>query len=117
MPIWKTIPVSEAPSLVLSSWRIVEVTDGSHHFVGWNVTHREGRVSQDILEFDPAQRCGVTGSGRSYQLAGPPGSDRDGEYVLQRWLEINKEAEVRDVSEEYWTKIQSSEAAATTPSI
>jgi hypothetical protein len=90
----------------------VEVTDGSHHFVGWNVSYREGRVSRSIQEFDPAQRIGTTGSGRIYQLSGPPGWNSDGEYVLQQWLDINKMAEVKDVSAEYWSRIQESGVAA-----
>lgn len=108
MSIWKATSVADTPEIVLSQWRIVEVTspywDGtSRHFTGYNETEHEGRVSSEIVEFDPTNMCGVTKSGRTYKLIGPPGHNGDGEYVWSRWKAINQVETETDVSDEVYT--------------
>lgn len=108
MSIWKTTSVTDTPEIVLSQWRIVEVTSPywdstSRHFTGYNETEREGRASSEIKEFDPTTMCGVTNSGRTYKLIGPPGHNGDGEYVWSRWKAINKVETETDVSDEVYT--------------
>ena len=88
MPVWMTTPVEEQPSLTLERWRVIQMTEGGRHFVGWCLENKEGRVSSPIAEFDPENLRGVTSTGRVYQLKGPPGLDGDAEYVRDRWLAI-----------------------------
>lgn len=104
MPLWKPAPVDQAPEVTMSEWRIMEVTspywDGaSRHFVGYNVTNGEGRVSSEIVEFDKEKMTGITRSGRVYQLVGPSGQDSDANYVWNRWKELNHVDSELDVSE------------------
>jgi hypothetical protein len=89
MPIWKTTSIEETPEIRLLDWQIFELEDGSKHFMGYNITEREGRVSSAIVEFDEETMIGRTKSGRTYQLLGGPGTNSDALYVLVRWLEIN----------------------------
>lgn len=98
--IWRTQPVTDQPSLTLESWSVRQLPGGDRHFVGWCIENGEGRVSSAITEFDAQTRRGRTGSGRVYQLAGPPGRDPDADYVWRRWLEINELTEWVDVSGE-----------------
>lgn len=99
MPIWLTTPVSETPEIVLRSWSIRELPDGDRHFVGFNVTELEARVSSKIIEFDPVNKRGKTRSGRVYQLEPNQGMNHDAEYVWNRWLEMHKIDSWTDVSE------------------
>jgi hypothetical protein len=100
MPIWSTTPVDDLPELTISQWSVYETAAGDRHFVGWNVTEREGRVSSAIQEFDSVSCRGRTRSGRVYQLQGRPGHNADAEYTWRRWLSINGSPEVRDVTTE-----------------
>jgi len=98
--IWKTSPVSETPELELSSWRVMQTETGERHFVGYNLTEGEGRVSSAIQTFDKDTMRGVTRTGRVYQLVGSPGFNSDAMYVWGRWKRINEVTEELDVSEE-----------------
>lgn len=89
MSIWKTTPIDQTPEIRLSSWSVFELPNGDRHFVGYNETEHEGRVSSMIMTFDPGTMKGVTRSGRVYQLVGPPGYSTDGTYVWYRWCNIN----------------------------
>ena len=105
MPIWNVAPVDQSPEVVLRDWTIMEVTspywDGpSRHFIGYNVSDREGRVSSQIVQFDAGSMCGVTRSGRVYKLMDSQGYDSDAGYVWQRWKEINHVETEKDVSGE-----------------
>jgi hypothetical protein len=107
--VWACAPVAERPELVLTDWRVFSVplpglTECTRHFVGYNVTEREGRVSSAIVQFDAATMRGVTKSGRVYALQGRPGRDGDGEYTWSRWKRINDvtDAEAIDVTAEVW---------------
>lgn len=104
MPIWNPASIEVVPEIRMARWSIYEVVclDGSpertRHFVGYNLTEREGRVSSSIVEFDPNTKCGRTSSGRVYQLAGSPGYDSDAEYTFARWRNIHNVLEYENVS-------------------
>ncbi len=89
MAIWITRPVDEIPEIQLIDWDVRELPDGDRHFVGWNITEMEGRVSSKIVTFDQRYMTGVTRSGRVYQLVRSPGYNSDAEYVWQAWCRIN----------------------------
>jgi hypothetical protein len=89
MPIWATAPVIDSPTLVLIIYRILETDKGDRHFVGYNLSDREGRVSTPIDNFDLATLTGRTRSGRTYQLRDRPGVDADAMYVWQDWCRVN----------------------------
>ena len=52
MPIWKTRTIAEVPEITLVEWRVYETELGERHFVGYNLTESEGRVSSAIQSFD-----------------------------------------------------------------
>lgn len=92
--VWSCAPVSQRPQVVLIDWRIFEVplsgsAEPTRHFVGYNITDREGRVSSTIVQFDSTTKRGVTESGRVYELRGRAGWNSDAEYTWSRWLGIN----------------------------
>jgi len=102
MSIWKTTPVKEVPQIELASWTVFEVSsklwpEKTRHFVGYNLTEREGRVSSSIVEFDKSTMCGRTKSGRVYQLVGSPGHNGDGMYTWMQWCYINDITEIKEV--------------------
>jgi hypothetical protein len=99
MPIWATAPVTESPTLVLITWRILETDKVERHFVGYNLTDREGRVSTPIQQFDVATLTGRTRSGRIYQLRGRPGVDADAAHVWHAWCRANDVKRWADVTE------------------
>lgn len=78
------------PETTLEDWQIAAVTTESlgrqFHFYGRNCDRGDGRVSSQIQAFDAKTMCGVTRSGRVYQLIGPPGHSDDAEYVFGHWL-------------------------------
>jgi hypothetical protein len=101
MTVWHATDITTTPETVLSNWKIYEVCSElwptkTLHFVGYNVTEREGRVSSAIQEFDLHTMCGRTGSGRIYKLQGPRGSDSDSSYVFARWCNLNKITELSE---------------------
>lgn len=100
MPIWPTAPVTESPTLVLITYRVLETDRGERHFVGYNLSDREGRVSTPIDEFDLATLTGRTRSGRIYQLQGRPGVDADAMYVWHAWCRVNGIQEWHDVTKQ-----------------
>ena len=98
--VWSASSLTDIPQIELTSWQVMQLPNGDRHFVGWNVTEREGRVSSKIIEFDAATRCGRTSSGRVYQLRGPTGHDGDGAYTWSRWMQRNGAVDCTDVSQE-----------------
>jgi hypothetical protein len=108
MPVWRPLPVSEDPVIVLVNWRVLSIdsvdgAESSHHFNGYHTTDRGGRVSSKILEYDPKTKTGATRSGRRYQLLGPSGRSADALYVWDHWAQHNDvDADrVTNVTEEY----------------
>ena len=102
--IWRTTPIDQTPEISLSNWRIYEVENGDRHFVGYNDTEHEGRVSSKIVSFDEATLRGVTRSGRVYQLVGDSGRDGDADYVWSAWRKINSIETFKDVSDSVTTQ-------------
>jgi hypothetical protein len=98
--VWATRPVSEVPELQLSGWQIWQTERGERHFVGYNETEGEGRVSSSIQAFDGGNMRGVTRSGRVYELVGPPGHNGDAAYVWARWQRINRVVAAENVTAE-----------------
>ena len=99
MTIWNVAPVTEDPEIFLVSWKVMETKEGTRHFVGYNVSGREGRVSSAIETFDKEHMTGITSSGRVYKLKGPSISNSDADYVWGRWRLINDITEYKDVSD------------------
>lgn len=104
MTIWAATSVDEVPELQLVQWDVKELPDGDRHFVGWNLTEMEGRVSSKIVTFDQRRMTGVTKSGRIYQLVRDPGVNIHAEYVWQAWCRINSVdlATVKSVARELY---------------
>ena len=103
--VWSASSLTEVPEIELTNWQVMQLPHGDRHFVGWNATEREGRVSSMIVEFDAATRRGRTRSGRIYQLRGPTGHDGDGAYTWGRWMQRNGAVGCTDVSAEVQTLI------------
>lgn len=103
MSIWRTTSIKETPEIELSNWKIYEVESESwpkktKHFVGYNLTEGEGRVSSAIVEFDYETMTGRTKSGRVYKLVGSPGTSQDASYVWSRWCKINEISSIEEVN-------------------
>ena len=101
MTVWSATDITTTPEVVLGNWKVYEVCSElwlgkTLHFVGYNLTEREGRVSSAIAEFDLATMCGRTSSGRVYKLLGSPGSESDSAYVFARWCNVNKITELSE---------------------
>lgn len=100
MPIWRIAPVIDEPGVSLSRWRILETADGTRHFVGADNRDRTGRVSSEVVTFDPQSLRGKTRSGRIYQLIGGPGQSDNADYVWKRWCELNSVTAYVDVTQQ-----------------
>lgn len=101
MSVHRVPPVSAEPETVLSRYRIFELPSGTRHFCGYVARDREGRVSSEIVSWDPEARIGVTKRGRRYRLDGDPGFDSDAEYVWNAWKHVNSVTDFKDVTEDY----------------
>jgi len=104
MPIWKTPGVHDQPCVTIIRWRVVQIVGdgeckGQRHIIGFCRENHEGRVSTNIVAFDPEKRLCITRSGRTYHLNGPPGYDADGDFVWQTWT--RGIVPTVDVSEEF----------------
>ena len=98
--VWSATSLTEVPEIELTRWQVMQLPHGDRHFVGWNVTEREGRASSKIVAFDATMRRGRTRSGRIYQLRGPTGHDGDGAYTWGQWIKLNAAVDCTDVSQE-----------------
>ena len=101
MSIWPPLPVSIDPEIRLATWRVYELLNGDHHFVGWNLDG-EGRVSSKITSFDPVRKIGITRSGRAYELVGMPGHNGDALYTWECCKHMNHIATCTDVTDQYY---------------
>jgi hypothetical protein len=102
--LWRPPSVDDEPRTLLSQWQAYEVKkpDGS----GWDLhfygnTGREGRVCSAVQSYDKESHCGITRSGRIYELSGYSGYNSDALYVWNNWLAIYKNPEIRCVTEQY----------------
>ena len=105
MSIWETKTIDETPEISLKDWTIYEGYSNfwegpSRHFVGYNITENEGRVSSEIVMIDKENKIGKTKSGRTYKLVGRPGYSSDGSYVLGFFVHRNEMHSVKDVTSE-----------------
>ena len=100
--VWHPPTGNDEPVTVLLSWRVYEVDwpEGTTtvHFAG--DTGREGRVCSAVLKY--ADRKGTTRS-RVYHLKGDPGFSwsSDAAYVWNRWVDLNGNPTVREVTDRY----------------
>lgn len=78
-----------------------ELSNGAktRHIVGRHINI--GRVSTAIQSFDKEKQRFTTRSGRIYQLKGISGTDKDSEYVWNRWCELINVTNFVDVTFEY----------------
>lgn len=99
--VWETTSIIETPEIELAYWQIYECSDNgltTRHFVGFNLTEAEGRVSSAIKIFDMSTMRGITASGRVYALIGDPSEDPDASYVWAHWQQINRITEYKNVT-------------------
>jgi hypothetical protein len=106
MNVWKPETVEVEPYVELTNWAVVELTselwDGSSvHFVGYNVKHREGRVSSPVMSYNVVTKVGITRSGRRYKLTGTPGLNQDASYVFGTYKRINKVETVVGLTDDF----------------
>ncbi|HZR34082.1 MAG TPA: hypothetical protein VFA75_01820 [Nevskia sp.] len=93
--LWRSAPVRDEPEVHLRDWDIRQDTAGRCYFVGTRADNGDGRVSTPIVEFDAEHRRGRTRSGRVYELLGPSGRSRNGEYVWSLYKTANGITEAR----------------------
>lgn len=98
MALWSIASVAAEPEVSLARWRVLEIEDGTRHFVGADERDFSGRVSSAIVAFDQETLRGRTLSGRVYQLIGNPGRSDNADYVWQRWCEVNDVKSFSDVT-------------------
>lgn len=101
--IHRAPPIDQEPHVQLTKWRVFEVSIEdvtTRHFIGW--AEYEGRVSSNIVTFDPATKKGVSRSGRVYELEGNSGFDQDALYVWNQWIRTNGfVAHQKDITDQY----------------
>lgn len=80
--------VGTQPVVTLVAWGIFEMPGGSRHFCGVHAggPSGKGRVSSEVVGFDPGTMTGMTGSGRLYRLEGPPCQGGDAGLIRDAWL-------------------------------
>ena len=106
--VWQVAPVTDEPHTRLAQWQIYSVEPvnagepNTIHFVGY--AGYEGRVCSAVQTFDITTRRGITQSGRIYELVGEPGYNSDAMYVWDRWIQINGNPKVENVTESYLNK-------------
>ncbi|NIE63051.1 hypothetical protein [Burkholderia sp. Ax-1719] len=88
MSIYSHPPGDGCEVVHLEHWSIRQFENGKRFFVGYSQETRDGRVSAEIVDLDPATRIGRTASGRVYKLVGCSGINGDAEYVFTRVREI-----------------------------
>lgn len=98
MAVWSVASVATEPKISIARWRVIEIIDGTRHFVGVDERDLSGRVSSAIVAFDHENLCGQTLSGRVYQLVGNPGRSENADYVWHRWCEVNEVKSFSDVT-------------------
>lgn len=105
--VWNATTVESEPQKWLENWQVYKVVDAKvqpevfgYHFVGFDVQGGHGAISSKVWQFDPVKMCGITNSGRIYQLVGIPGTDPDAQYTLNGWAAANQ-VTVKDATEEF----------------
>ncbi|MEC5407642.1 hypothetical protein VOM14_19005 [Paraburkholderia sp. MPAMCS5] len=110
MPIWSTAPVGIEPEILLIAWAVIQTEPerGEHHFLGFRPDIASARISSAITAFDRRAMQGLTSTGRSYQLVGPPGVTLDSQYLLLNWCRRHGIEQISDVTNEYLPELPSS---------
>ena len=105
--IWSASSVQSEPQKWLDNWQVYKTVKAriqpelfGYHLVGYDIRGGHGAVSSKIDKFDPVTMCGVTRSGRVYQLLGMPGVNQDAQYTLSGWIHRN-ELVMEDATEEF----------------
>jgi len=91
-------------SVYLNQWSIKEIeSDGSHHFIGFDLNSRQIVVSPCIISFLKSTRTGITRNEKQYFLVGEPGSSTSIEKVWETWCKERSipELEWVDITKEY----------------
>jgi hypothetical protein len=107
MGLWKPPSREDEPRTKLFQWQVYEVKNPKG--TGWDVHFSgnidgcggEGRVCSAIQKFDNKTMCGVSQSGRIYELIGDPGYSSNGSYVWSRWLAAYSNIEHRNITYKY----------------
>lgn len=105
--VWSIASIDDEPEIVLTDWTVFGVISGlwpdkTRHFVGYNASDREGRVSSAIVKFDAEKAVGLTRSGRIYRLKGKQGSGSpDGLHVWALWCRRNEVSETDKITVEH----------------
>ncbi len=79
------------PIVTLVRWSLFSLPGGSRHFCGVHAgtPPDKGRVSSEIVGFDPPTMTGMTRSGRLYRLEGPQSENDDTALIRDAWLAAN----------------------------
>ena len=79
------------PVVTLVRWSVFSLPGGTRHFCGVHAGDLpdRGRVSSEIVGFDPPTRTGMTRSGRLYRLEGPQSEGDDTALIRDAWLSAN----------------------------
>ncbi len=85
---------------MLRRWRIKQTDLGTLHLVGFNPATCMGRVSSAVRYLDAMERYCITGSGRRYELQGPPGHEAETRPLWLQWALANGLACFADVTAE-----------------
>ena len=106
MNIWKPPGIDEEPRTKLTHWQAYLVKGGfgpeggdTIHFCGW--TGWTGRVCSAVQSYDKESHCGITQSGRIYELSGEPCFNIDALYVWYCWLANANNPETVNISDQY----------------
>lgn len=105
MSVWNVAPIDSQPELTLIRWQMIEVQMADvtpHYLVGYCLQNNEGRVTSAVFHFNLMPLTAVTHSGRTYQLSGPPGNDRDACHVWERLAANSGITEWTDTVEQIW---------------
>lgn len=103
MSVWNVAPVDSQPELTLIRRQMIEVQMADvtpHYLVGYCLQNNEGRVTSAISHLNPTSLTAVTQSGRTYQLSGPPGNDRDACHVWEHLAANSGITEWTDTAEQ-----------------
>lgn len=98
------------PDTVLRAWQAFMVSgnfDGTGdtlHFIG--EAQNGGRVCSPVQHLDNVKRIAITRSGRRYHFEGPPGVNKDAQYVWQRWIAHNGNPSVVEITQSVYNSFE-----------
>jgi len=89
------------PAVWLVRWRVACTNLGTRHFIGHSVEDDKAYVSTPILTYEHARSTGLASNGRRCTVMGPPGYDKEAEFVWRFYIRLWGLNEAVDVSGEY----------------